>query len=230
MDYNSKYKMTRTSKQKNEGGSMMVIKMTESKFRNRKPKPVIFCFKWLMKLRGRFVRDKCIAEAVCLRYCARLKKRTARETIFAENMLAAARQQAAQRMVSGAMDQQKLASPPLPDGDTNSATSIRIKRAENAARSSATANVAAGRINLAQLDQQITSIELVLEERIVFLRKGVAESLYAYCAGVRKKFPDFNLKMPDDDTALALYKDRHSDFDEELKAYIRANPQANPEE
>lgn len=209
--------------------------MSESAFRYGKLKPVTWSPKWVLRLRGRINSWKgpTVPDAFCRRLCERLKSREAIEASYCESILQADRTKAARTLALASVSVERLANIPM-TAAVGEPGDIRAARRNAADRNQTASTIVSTYDVLAASKEHIDSVEVILDERIRSLRKGITECLYEYCMGVRKgrKTKDYEipvLPIDDDNNAVEAYMSKHACIDRYVFEYLHPDTKKEDE-
>lgn len=178
---------------------------------------------WILKIKGKFDSRK--GKGVCDTYIFRLNKKLtvleSREAILAEKWLFESRRKAA-LVLTGFAEQKKI-SEKISDGlETGSVEDIRANRKNTEKRNFAKAGLKNSMENLTIINEQIISVNMILDERINKMRNKAEEKIHAYISGVRSgKLENYEHNAENrDDTAREIYKANHEDLDNRIRKVV----------
>ncbi|WP_294823318.1 hypothetical protein [uncultured Eubacterium sp.] len=195
------------------------------KFRNGKGlKPVTRMPNWLLKFKGKLdsKRGSTVADA----YIDKLKRKCEAienvEAITAEGILSDDRKRSSIAIYNIFEKQRFLDNKPEIKENT-SAKTIRENRRTAGQISSAKSSIESGYTTLFNVYQNIVNIDTVLDERITKNRKKALEKVNVYISGVRSgKLKDYNADFEFLNDAYEIYKQKHSEDDERIRAIINS--------
>lgn len=195
------------------------------KFRNGKGlKPVTRMPNWLLKFKGKLdsKRGSTVADA----YIDKLKRKCEAienvEAITAEGILSDDRKRSSIEIYNIFEKQRFLDNKPEIKENT-SAKTIRENRRTAGQISSAKSSIESGYTTLFNVYQNIVNIDTVLDERITKNRKKALEKVNVYISGVRSgKLKDYNADFEFLNDAYEIYKQKHSEDDERIRAIINS--------
>lgn len=195
------------------------------KFRNGKGlKPVTRMPNWLLKFKGKLdsKRGSTVADA----YIDKLKRKCEAienvEAITAEGILSDDRKRSSIAIYNIFEKQRFLDNKPEIKENT-SAKTIRENRRTAGQISSAKSSIESGYTTLFNVYQSIVNIDTVLDERITKNRKKALEKVNVYISGVRSgKLKDYNADFEFLNDAYEIYKQKHSEDDERIRAIINS--------
>lgn len=195
------------------------------KFRNGKGlKPVTRMPNWLLKFKGKLdsKRGSTVADA----YIDKLKRKCEAienvEAITAEGILSDDRKRSSIAIYNTFEKQRFLDNKPEIKENT-SAKTIRENRRTAGQISSAKSSIESGYTTLFNVYQNIVNIDTVLDERITKNRKKALEKVNVYISGVRSgKLKDYNADFEFLNDAYEIYKQKHSEDDERIRAIINS--------
>lgn len=196
-----------------------------TKFRNGKGlKPVTRMPNWLLKFKGKLdsKRGSTVADA----YIDKLKRKCEAienvEAITAEGILSDDRKRSSIAIYNIFEKQRFLDNRPEIKENT-SAKTIRENRRTTGQISSAKSSIESGYTTLFNVYQNIVNIDTVLDERITKNRKKALEKVNVYISGVRSgKLKDYNADFEFLNDAYEIYKQKHSEDDERIRAIINS--------
>lgn len=196
-----------------------------TKFRNGKGlKPVTRMPNWLLKFKGKLdsKRGSTVADA----YIDKLKRKCEAienvEAITAEGILSDDRKRSSIAIYNIFEKQRFLDNKPEIKENT-SAKTIRENRRTAGQISSAKSSIESGYTTLFNVYQNIVNIDTVLDERITKNRKKALEKVNVYISGVRSgKLKDYNADFEFLNDAYEIYKQKHSEDDERIRAIINS--------
>lgn len=195
------------------------------KFRNGKGlKPVTRMPDCLLKFKGK--RDSKRGGTVADAYIDKLKRKCEAienvEAITAEGILSDDRKRSSTAIYNISEKQKFLDNKPEIKENT-SAKAIRENRRTAGQISSAKSSIESGYTTLFNVYQNIVNIDTVLDERITKNRKKALEKVNVYIAGVRSgKLRDYNADFEFLNDAYEIYKQKHSEDDERIRAIINS--------
>ena len=101
--------------------------------------------------------------------------------------------------------------------------SIRLQRKNTARKTTAVAEIHNSLQKLTAINEMIINTDLILDERINKMRRGVEEKLHAYTSGVRAlKLKDYHYESKIEyDTAREIYHNRHEELDTRIAKAIK---------
>ena len=195
------------------------------KFRNGKGlKPVTRMPNWLLKFKGKLdsKRGSTVADA----YIDKLKRKCEAienvEAITAEGILSDDRKRSSIAIYNIFEKQRFLDNKPEIKENT-SAKTIRENRRTAGQISSAKSSIESGYTTLFNVYHNIVNIDTVLDERITKNRKKALEKVNVYISGVRSgKLKDYNADFEFLNDAYEIYKQKHSEDDERIRAIINS--------
>lgn len=195
------------------------------KFRNGKGlKPVTRMPDCLLKFKGKCdsKRSSTVADA----YIDKLKRKCETienvEAITAEGILSDDRKRSA-IAIYNISDKQKFLDNKPEIKENTSAKAIRENRRTAGQISSAKSSIESGYTTLFNVYQNIVNIDTVLDERITKNRKKALEKVNVYISGVRSgKLKDYNADFEFLNDAYEIYKQKHSEDDERIRAIINS--------
>ena len=196
-----------------------------TKFRKGKGlKPVTRMPDCLLKYKGK--RDSKRGITVADAYINKLKRKCEAienvEAITAEGILSDDRKRSSVAIYNISEKQKFLDNKPEMKENT-SAKAIRENRRTAGQISSAKSSIEAGYATLFNVYQNIVNIDTVLDERITKNRKKALEKVNVYISGVRSgKLKDYNADFEFLDDAYEIYKQKHSEDDERIRAIINS--------
>lgn len=138
----------------------------------------------------------------------------AEECVTCENYLSSARKKAARLLKSIEQADKKLASIPDESKDSGPAPT-RTSRKNTGLKNTAIDN-------LCEINQEIITVETLLEERIKKLRDKSSAKFEAYISGVRTVISDYHSKSIFNDNAFDIYHKRHIILDNAIKAVVES--------
>lgn len=196
-----------------------------TKFRNGKRlKPVTRMPDCLLEFKGKMdsKRGGTVADA----YIDKLKRKCEAienvEAITAEGILSDDRKRSSAAIYNISEKQKFLENKPEMKEST-SAKAIRENRRTAGQISSAQSSIESGYTTLLNVYQNIVNIDTVLDERITKNRKKALEKVNVYIAGVRSgKLKDYNADFEFLNDAYEIYKQKHSEDDERIRAIINS--------
>lgn len=196
-----------------------------TKFKNGKGlKPVTRMPNWLLKFKGKLdsKRGSTVADA----YIDKLKRKCEAienvEAITAEGILSDDRKRSSIAIYNIFEKQRFLDNKPEIKENT-SAKTIRENRRTAGQISSAKSSIESGYTTLFNVYQNIVNIDTVLDERITKNRKKALEKVNVYISGVRSgKLKDYNADFEFLNDAYEIYKQKHSEDDERIRAIINS--------
>lgn len=196
-----------------------------TKFKNGKGlKPVTRMPDCLLKFKGKCdsKRGGTVADA----YIDKLKRKCEAienvEAITAEGILSDDRKRSSTAIYNISEKQKFLDNKPEIKENT-SAKTIRENRRTAGQISSAKSSIESGYTTLFNVYQNIVNIDTVLDERITKNRKKALEKVNVYIAGVRSgKLRDYNADFEFLNDAYEIYKQKHSEDDERIRAIINS--------
>lgn len=178
----------------------------------------------LLKLKGKLdsKRGSTVADA----YIDKLKRKCEAienvEAIAAEGILSDDRKRSSAAIYNISEKQKFLDNKPEMNENT-SAKAIRKNRRTAGQISSAQSSIEAGYTTLFNVYQNIVNIDTVLDERITKNRKKTLEKVNVYISGVRSgKLKDYNADFEFLNDAYEIYKQKHSEDDEKIRAIINS--------
>lgn len=195
------------------------------KFRNGKGlKPVTRMPDCLLKFKGK--RDSKRGSTVADAYIDKLKRKCEAiesvEAITAEGILSDDRKRSSAAIYNISEKQKFLDNKPEMKENT-SAKAIRENRRTAGQISSAQSSIESGYTTLFNVYQNIVNIDTVLDERITKNRKKALEKVNVYISGVRSgKLKDYNADFEFLNDAYEIYKMKHSEDDEKIRAIINS--------
>ena len=195
------------------------------KFRNGKGlKPVTRMPNCLLKFKGK--RDSKRGSTVADAYIDKLKRKCEAienvEAITAEGILSDDRKRSSIAIYNIFEKQRFLDNKPEIKENT-SAKTIRENRRTAGQISSAKSSIESGYTTLFNVYQNIVNIDTVLDERITKNRKKALEKVNVYISGVRSgKLKDYNADFEFLNDAYEIYKQKHSEDDERIRAIINS--------
>lgn len=195
------------------------------KFRNGKGlKPVTRMPNCLLKFKGKCdsKRGGTVADA----YIDKLKRKCEAienvEAITAEGILSNDRKRSSAAIYNISEKQKFLDNKPEIKENT-SAKAIRENRRTAGQISFAKSSIESGYAILFNVYQNIVNIDTVLDERITKNRKKALEKVNVYISGVRSgKLKDYNANFEFLNDAYEIYKQKHSEDDERIRAIINS--------
>lgn len=196
-----------------------------NKFRKGKGlKPVTRMPDCLLKFKGK--RDSKRGSTVADAYIDKLKRKCEAtenfEAITAEGILSDDRKRSSAAIYNISENQKFLDNKPRMKENT-SAKAIRENRRTADQISSAKSSIESGYTTLFNVYQNIVNIDTVLDERITKSRKKALEKVNIYISGVRSgKLRDYNADFEFLNDAYEIYKQKHSEDDERIRAIINS--------
>ena len=178
----------------------------------------------LLKIKGRLDSRK--GQGVCDENVHRWEKKLAaleaKETIQAENRLFEVRKEASailtrlSELAQGRLEETAYR-------NSHSVQYIRTERKNSEKRAAAVSESRKILEKLTVINEMIINTDLVLDERINKMRKGVEEKIYAYTAGIRAgKLKDYQYeKKEEDNSAKEIYSNRHEDLDRRIRTIVK---------
>lgn len=202
---------------------MIVTKRpNENRFKYGRVKRIILAPKWILRVKGWLdsFKGETVPNAYCMRCFKKLEKLQAADATQAENILTNDRTQEASILMKSSVIKVEFARPSVQYEKSD--RGVRECRGDNAKRQYDSDYVKAGVEYLAKSREHINSIELILVERSLRMRKSMLESLYAYCTGVRRgKLKQYDLpSLEDRNEAYDRYREKHAKHDESVIAYL----------
>lgn len=202
---------------------MIVTKRpNENRFKYGRVKRIILAPKWILRVKGWLdsFKGETVPNAYCMRCFKKLEKLQAADATQAENILTNDRTQEASILMKSSVIKVEFARPSVQYEKSD--RGVRECRGDNAKRQYDSDYVKAGVEYLAKSREHINSIELILVERSLRMRKAMLESLYAYCTGVRRgKLKQYDLpSLEDRNEAYDRYREKHSKNDAAVIAYL----------
>lgn len=202
---------------------MIVTKRpNENRFKYGRVKRIILAPKWILRVKGWLdsFKGETVPNAYCMRCFKKLEKLQAADATHAENILTNDRTQEASILMKSSVIKVESAHPPVQYEKSD--RGVRECRGDNAKRQYDSDYVKSGVEYLAKSREHINSIELILVERSLRMRKSMLESLYAYCTGVRRgKLKQYDLpSLEDRNEAYDRYREKHAKHDESVIAYL----------
>lgn len=195
------------------------------KFKNGKGlKPVTRMPDCLLKFKGK--RDSKRGSTIADAYIDKLKRKCEAienvEAITAEGILSDDRKRSAVAIYNISEKQKFLDNKPEMK-ENISAKAIRENRRTAGQISSAKSSIEAGYATLFNVYQNIVNIDTVLDERITKNRKKTLEKVNVYISGVRSgKLKDYNADFEFLNDAYEIYKQKHSEDNERIRAIINS--------
>lgn len=195
------------------------------KFRNGKGlKPITRMPDCLLKFKGK--RDSKRGSTIADAYIDKLKRKCEAienvEAITAEGILSDDRKRSSAAIYNISEKQKFIDNKPVMKENT-SAKAIRENRRTAGQISSAKSSIEAGYATLFNVYQNIVNIDTVLDERITKNRKKTLEKVNVYISGVRSgKLKDYNADFEFLNDAYEIYKQKHSEDNERIRAIINS--------
>lgn len=178
----------------------------------------------LLKIKGRLDSRK--GKGVCDENVHRWEKKLAaleaKEMIQAENRLFEVRKEASAILTRlSELTQGRLEEVDYRNSDR--VQYIRTERKNSAKRAAAVSESRKIVDKLSVINEVIIHTDLVLDERLNKIRKGVEEKTYAYIAGIRAgKLKDYQYeKEEEDNSAKEIYSNRHEDLDRRIRTIVK---------
>ena len=178
----------------------------------------------LLKIKGSLdsIKGQCVCDENIHRWEKKLAVLEAKETIQAENRLFEVRKEASviltrlSELVRGRTENTEY-----PNSDR--VQSIRAERKNSTRRAATVSEIRKIVEKLTLINEMIINTDLVLDERIHKMRKGVEEKTYAYTAGIRAgKLKDYQYeKEEEDNSAKEIYSNRHEDLDRRIRTIVK---------
>ena len=147
-----------------------------------------------------------------------------KEAIQAENWLFEGRKEASVILVR-LSELEKVQTEISGNIGSGTAESIRLQRKDTARKMAAVAEIQGILQKLTAINEMIINTDLILDERINKMRRGLEEKQYAYLSGIRAgKLKDYHYERKnEDDTARELYHNRHKELDVKIAKAIKLN-------
>ena len=179
-----------------------------------------------LKIKGKMDSRKGagVCDETIHRWERKLAALESKEAIQAENRLFKPRKEASVILVR--LYELEKVQKEFPDNIRNGTVeSIRLQRKNTAKKMAAVAEVLNILQKLTAINEMIINTDLILDERINKMRRGLEEKQYAYLSGIRAgKLKDYHYERKnEDDTARELYHNRHKELDVKIAKAIKLN-------
>ena len=179
-----------------------------------------------LKIKGKMDSRKGagVCDETIHRWERKLAALESKEAIQAENRLFKPRKEASVILVR--LYELEKVQKEFPDNIRNGTVeSIRLQRKNTAKKMAAVAEVHNILQKLTAINEMIINTDLILDERINKMRRGLEEKQYAYLSGIRAgKLKDYHYESKnEDDTARELYHNRHKELDVKIAKAIKLN-------
>mgnify|MGYP001851467192 FL=1 len=179
-----------------------------------------------LKIKGKMDSRKGagVCDETIHRWERKLAALESKEAIQAENRLFKPRKEASVILVR--LYELEKVQKEFPDNIRNGTVeSIRLQRKNTAKKMAAVAEVHNILQKLTAINEMIINTDLILDERINKMRRGLEEKQYAYLSGIRAgKLKDYHYERKnEDDTARELYHNRHKELDVKIAKAIKLN-------
>lgn len=179
-----------------------------------------------LKIKGKLDSRKGagVCDETIHRWERKLAALESKEAIQAENWLFEGRKEASVILIR-LSELEKVQAEILDDIGTGTVESIRLQRKNNARKTTALAEIHNSLQKLTAINEMIINTDLILDERINKMRRGVEEKRHAYISGIRAgKIKDYHYESKtEDDTARELYHNRHKELDTKIAKTIKLN-------
>lgn len=145
-----------------------------------------------------------------------------KEAIQAENWLFEGRKEASVILVR-LPELEKVQMEISDNISSGTAESIRLQRKDTARKMAAVAEIHDILQKLTAIYEMIINTDLILDERINKMRRGVEEKIHTYISGIRAgKLKDYQYESKgEDDTAREIYHNRHKELDTRIAKAIK---------
>ena len=179
-----------------------------------------------LKIKGKMDSRKGagVCDETIHRWERKLAALESKEAIQAENRLFKPRKEASVILVR--LYELEKVQKEFPDNIRNGTVeSIRLQRKNTAKKMAAVVEVHNILQKLTAINEMIINTDLILDERINKMRRGLEEKQYAYLSGIRAgKLKDYHYERKnEDDTARELYHNRHKELDVKIAKAIKLN-------
>ncbi len=177
-----------------------------------------------LKIKGKMDSRKGagVCDETIHRWERKLAALESKEAIQAENRLFKPRKEASVILVR--LYELEKVQKEFPDNIRNGTVeSIRLQRKNTAKKMAAVVEVHNILQKLTAINEMIINTDLILDERINKMRRGLEEKQYAYLSGIRAgKLKDYHYERKnEDDTARELYHNRHKELDVKIAKAIK---------
>lgn len=200
----------------------MMLKGRSAK-RSKRIKNVTRVPDWALRMKGK--NDSRKGKGVCDEFIRQLNKKLiameSNEVIDAETTLFEPRKEAAVILASLA-EQKKVLTETSDNQKTGNAQSIRENRRDAKRRGAAKDSLKDALERLIVINERIINTDTVLDERINKMRSKAAEKIHVYVVGIRSgELNEYEWDMTCmDDSAREIYKAKHKELDERIRAAI----------
>lgn len=179
-----------------------------------------------LKIKGKLdsIKGAGVCDETIRSWERKLAAMESKETIQAENWLFAVRKEASVILVR--LSELEKIQAEISDNLNNTGTveSIRLQRKNDSRKATAFAEIHNSLQKLTSINQMIINTDVILDERINKMRRGLEEKRHAYISGIRTKIKDYHYEsQAEDDTARELYHNRHKELDTKIAKNIRLN-------
>lgn len=179
-----------------------------------------------LKIKGKLDSRKGagVCDETIHRWERKLAALESKEAIQAENWLFGGRKEASVILVR-LYELEKVQEEISDDISAGTVESIRLQRKNAAKKMAAVAEIHSSLQKLTAINEMIINTDLILDERINKMRRGLEEKRHAYLSGIRAgKLKDYHYESKnEDDTARELYHDRHKELDVKIAKAIKLN-------
>lgn len=177
-----------------------------------------------LKIKGKLDSRKGagVCDETIHRWERKLAALESKEAIQAENWLFEGRKEASVILVR-LSELEKVQTEISDNIGSGTAESIRLQRKDTARKMAAVAEIHGILQKLTAINEMIINTDLILDERINKMRRGVEEKLYAYTSGIRAgSLKDYQYeRKTEDDTAREIYYNRHKELDTRIAKAIK---------
>ena len=193
-------------------------------WKNTKTKSPTIVPHFALKLKGRIDGKKGIGtiDSTIEKLYKKEASIEAEECVICENFLTESRKSAAKLLKSIEVAEKQICS--LPDEMTGTDFDIvRINRRNTNTKNSAQATISSSIDRLCEINQEIISVETILEERIKKTRDKSAAKIEAYISGVRLSLSDYSSRSSFDDQAYNIYLKKHEALDSAIRSKVETS-------
>lgn len=180
-------------------------------------KPVTYAPICFLKFKGKHDSKKgsAVADARIAKYMSKCTANEGREVITAENILSDDRKNAAVTITVLQENENFLNSAPNYN-NASDAAAIRENRRNSSLIGSAKTTIKNCYEKLNTINENIVSVDTILEERIIKTRKKAARQINAYITGLRYRLKDYDKELVFCDDPCLVYHHNHRLGDEAI--------------
>ena len=177
-----------------------------------------------LKMKGKLDSKKGagVCDETIHRWERKLAALESKEAIQAENWLFEGRKEASVILVR-LSELEKVQTEISDNIGSGTAESIRLQRKDTARKMAAVAEIHDILQKLTAIYEMIINTDLILDERINKMRRGVEEKIHTYISGIRAgELKDYQYESKgEDDTAREIYHNRHKELDTRIAKAIK---------